>query len=174
MSNNIPKTFDKNNQEKFRPLEYLSSREAEINKKINDQKTTFKDSVSEILDYSVEEIQNIDNLMNIVFEIDDLIDSWKDFSNHIKYHEFMTLYSLLNQKEKKHFNEIYNDYRVIYYYTKISNNIKNWWSLKLANITWYLNQFKNENFWKGYIDKFWSFFDNREKEFLLDYYEKKH
>lgn len=149
-------------QEKFRPLETLASKEAEI-----------KERIDNLLNYTIEEVKNIKKLMDIVWEIDYLISSWKNISNSIQYNKFFTWYKLLSEKEKKHFNEIYKEFRIIYYYEKIVSNIKQKHSSSLWNITWYLNQFKTEDFDNKYISKFWSFFSKEEREFILEHFEQK-
>lgn len=131
------------------------------------------EKVQQILDYNPEEISKIDEIMIYVWELDDMIKSWKKISNSMQYNFFVIWYNLLSDREKIHFNEIYNWFRVIYYYEKIVSNIKGKHFASLGNITWYLNQFKSEDFDNKYIAKFWSFFNKEEKLFLEEYFEQK-
>lgn len=94
--------------------------------------------IIQIVDYTDEEKEIIDNLMEYVYKIDDLINDWKSFANSIPYSFFVIWYNQANERIKLHFQDIYNDLRIKYLQAKIKNIEESWkwWSeksLKLYN-----------------------------------------
>lgn len=81
------------------------------------------EKVEQILDYNDQEILKIDEIMIYVWELDDMIKSWKKISNSMQYNFFVIWYNLLSDREKIHFSEIYNDLRIKYLEEKIRNNL---------------------------------------------------
>ncbi|MDD3794252.1 MAG: hypothetical protein PHI37_05540 [Candidatus Gracilibacteria bacterium] len=77
--------------------------------------------IIQIVDYTDEEKEIIDNLMEYVYKIDDLINDGKSFANSIPYSFFVIGYNQANERIKLHFQDIYNDLRIKYLQAKIKN-----------------------------------------------------
>ncbi len=107
----------------------LNTSETQISSNKIDNEIEEKDIPSPIfyvpwLDYSEEEIKNIDEVMGYVNRVDRIISQWKSFSNSIDYNLFVLWYEKLSTREKLYFKEIYIDLRVKYLVEKIDKNLK--------------------------------------------------
>lgn len=119
--------------------------------------------VVEILDYTEQEKEEIDKLMEIVHKIDDLIKSWKSIANTMNYHEFVFSYKNLDDRLKKHFVDIYKELIIEVWKFKINRIInskpmpswfdESWIKAEVINILSVDPNYDFSIFWNDLVNK---------------------
>ncbi|MDD2907109.1 MAG: hypothetical protein PHH98_00570 [Candidatus Gracilibacteria bacterium] len=110
---------------------------------LSQETNSVQSEVEQIINYTKEEKENIDDLMEFVHIIDDLILSGESFENSMEYNMFEIGYTNLSLREKLHFKDIYNDLRIRYLEAKIktiNDSIENGKRVDMKS----LNNYKEE------------------------------
>ena len=106
-------------------LAILAQKEREINSRVQEELSQKNSLIIQIIDYTDKEKEKIDDFMQHVHRVDDLIKAWQWFANSVQYNLFVEGYNQLSPRIKKHFEEIFREFRLKYLIEKISKNLVN-------------------------------------------------
>ena len=103
----------------------ISNKPIDIHLQVKNLSSNTLFDVEDLLNYSDEEKEIINSLMELVFKLDDMVEKSLPFYNTIVYNKFIMWYTVEDKRIQNHFKEIYTSFILAAWNAKILNILDN-------------------------------------------------